>query len=169
MHFLKINFNKLSLKRTCGAFLTFVCVLIAPVCLSGPGTPSLPRTPADRRLYYLVAQLGPTLSYSVDCSPPGSSVHGISHARILEWVAISFSKGSFQPKDGICVSCISRQMFHYWATREAYRQKVLRDSAELRAGQCILIHFPVNKLNFKQLSYKQSFILGNQNKINISD
>ena len=126
-----------------------MCVLIAPVYLSGPGIPSLPRTPADRRLYRLVAQLGPTLSYPVDCSPPGSSVHGISHARILEWVAISFSKRSFQPKDGICVSCISRQMFYYWATREACRQKALRDNAELRAGQCILIHFPVNKINFK--------------------
>ena len=138
-----------SLKRTCGAFLTFMCVLIAPVYLSGPGIPSLPRTPADRRLYRLGAQLGPTLSYPVDCSPPGSSVHGISHARILEWVAISFSKRSFQPKVGICVSCISRQMFYYWATREACRQKALRDNTELRAGQCILIHFPVNKINFK--------------------
>ena len=35
----------------------------------------------------------------VDCSPPGFSVHGISQARILEWVAISFSRGSSQPKD----------------------------------------------------------------------
>ena len=37
---------------------------------------------------------GPTLGDSVDCSPPGSSVHGILQARILEWVAISFSRGS---------------------------------------------------------------------------
>ena len=35
----------------------------------------------------------------MDCSPPGSSVHGISQARILEWVVISFPKGSFQPRD----------------------------------------------------------------------
>ena len=35
----------------------------------------------------------------MDCSPPGSSVHGIFQARILEWVAISFSRGSFQPRD----------------------------------------------------------------------
>ena len=40
-------------------------------------------------------------------SLPGSSVHGISQARILEWVAISFSRGSFPPRDGTCVSYIS--------------------------------------------------------------
>ena len=47
----------------------------------------------------------------MDCSPPGPSVHGISQARILEWVAISFSMGSPQPRDQTwvsCVSCISR-------------------------------------------------------------
>ena len=45
---------------------------------------------------------------SVDCSPPGSSVHGISQARILEWVAISYSKGSSQPRDWTWLSCIGR-------------------------------------------------------------
>ena len=40
----------------------------------------------------------PTLYDLMDCSPPGSSVHGISQARILEWVAISFSRGSSQPR-----------------------------------------------------------------------
>ena len=44
----------------------------------------------------------------MDCSPPGSSVHGISQARILEWVVISFSSGSFQPKDQTHISCIGR-------------------------------------------------------------
>ena len=42
------------------------------------------------------------------CSPPGSSVHGIFQARILEWVAISFSRGSSRPRDQIWVSCIGR-------------------------------------------------------------
>ena len=46
-----------------------------------------------------VAQLCPTLCDPVDCSPPGSSAHGILQARILEWVAISFSRGSSQLKD----------------------------------------------------------------------
>ena len=42
----------------------------------------------------------------IDCSPPGSSVHGILQARTLEWVAISFSRVSSQPRDGTQVSCI---------------------------------------------------------------
>ena len=47
----------------------------------------------------LVAQLCLTLSNPMDSSPPGSSVHGILQARILEWAAISFSRGSSQPRD----------------------------------------------------------------------
>ena len=47
-----------------------------------------------------------TLCNPVDYSPPGSSVHGILQARILEWVAISFSRGSSQPRDRTCGSCI---------------------------------------------------------------
>ena len=46
-----------------------------------------------------VAQLCPTLCDPVDCSLPGSSVHGILQARVLEWVAISFSRGSSLPRD----------------------------------------------------------------------
>ena len=55
----------------------------------------------------LVAQSCPTLCDPVDCSPPGSSVHGILQARILEWVAVPFSRGSSQPRDRIQVSCIA--------------------------------------------------------------
>ena len=55
---------------------------------------------------------------SMDCSLPGSSVCGISQARILEWVAISFSRGSSQPRDRTCMSCTSRQILYHWATRE---------------------------------------------------
>ena len=47
----------------------------------------------------LVTQLCLTLCNPMDCSPPGSSVHGILQARILEWVAISFSRGSSRPRD----------------------------------------------------------------------
>ena len=53
----------------------------------------------------LVAQSCPTLCDPMDCSPPGSSVHEIFQARILEWVAISFSRGSSQPRDRTRVSC----------------------------------------------------------------
>ena len=50
-------------------------------------------------------------------SPPASSVHGISQTRIPEWVAMPSSKGSSQPRDGTCISCISyfgrRVLYHY--------------------------------------------------------
>ena len=49
-------------------------------------------------------------------SPPGSSVHGISQARILEWVAISFSRGSFWPRDQTQVFCIADRFSTVWAT-----------------------------------------------------
>ena len=60
-----------------------------------------------------------TLCDPVDCSTPGSSVHGILQARILEWVAISFSRGSPWPRDRTQVSCIAGRFFTLWATREA--------------------------------------------------
>ena len=52
-------------------------------------------------------QSGPTLFDPMDCSPPGISVHGILQARILEWVAMSSSRGSPQPRDRTCVSYVS--------------------------------------------------------------
>ena len=55
----------------------------------------------------LVAQSCPTLCNPVDCSPLGSSFHGISQARILEWVVIPFSRGSSQTRDQTQVSCIA--------------------------------------------------------------
>ena len=60
-----------------------------------------------------------TLWEHMDCSSPGSSAHGISQARIQEWVAITFSRASFQPRDRTHVSCIGRQILYHWATREA--------------------------------------------------
>ena len=47
---------------------------------------------------------------SMDCSPPGSSVYGISQARILEWVTVSFSRGS-SPRNQTCISCIAGGVF----------------------------------------------------------
>ena len=55
----------------------------------------------------------------MDCSTPGFSAHGIPQARILEWVAISFSRGSSQSRDRTHVSCIVGRHFTVWATREA--------------------------------------------------
>ena len=54
-----------------------------------------------------VSQLWPTLCNPMDCGLPGSSVHGIFQARVLKWVAISFSRGSSRPRDGIRVFCMA--------------------------------------------------------------
>ena len=66
----------------------------------------------------LVIQWCPTLGGPKDCRLPGSSVHGIFQTRILEWVAISFSRRSSWPRDGTFISCISRWILYCWATRE---------------------------------------------------
>ena len=63
-----------------------------------------------------VVQSCPTLCDPMDCSLPGSSVHGILQARILEWVTISFSRGSSQPRDRTQVSRIGGRCFNLWAT-----------------------------------------------------
>ena len=60
----------------------------------------------------------PTLCDPMDCSPSGSTVHGIFQAIILEWVAISFSRGSSQPRDQTRVSCTAGRFFTNWVTRE---------------------------------------------------
>ena len=64
------------------------------------------------------AQLCPTLCDPMDCSPPRSSVHGISQARILEWVAIPLSRRNSWPKDQTCIFCIGRWILYCWATWE---------------------------------------------------
>ena len=68
----------------------------------------------------LVTQSYPTLCDPMNCSPPGSSVHGILQARIVEWVAMPSSRGSFQPKDRTQVSHIVGRFFTIGATREAH-------------------------------------------------
>ena len=65
-----------------------------------------------------VAQSCPTLCHPVDCSPPGSSVHGILHPRILEWVVIPFCRGFSHPRDRTQVSSIAGRFFILWATKE---------------------------------------------------
>ena len=65
----------------------------------------------------LIAQWCLTFCDPMDSSM-GSSVHGTLQARILEWVAISFSRGSSQPRDQTKVSCIARRFFTIWAARQ---------------------------------------------------
>ena len=57
----------------------------------------------------------------MDCSPPGFSIHGIFQARVLEWGAIAFSRGSSPPRDRIQVSHIAGRCFTIWASREALK------------------------------------------------
>ena len=67
----------------------------------------------------LVTQLCPTHCDPKDCSPPGSSVHGILQARILEWVDIHFSRRTSWPRDQTQVSHTTGRFFTVWATRVA--------------------------------------------------
>ena len=66
-----------------------------------------------------VTQLSPTLCSPVSCSLLGASVRGISQARTLEWVAISFSRVSSWPRDHTRPSCTGRQILYPWAAWEA--------------------------------------------------
>ena len=59
-------------------------------------------------------------SFETPCSPPGSAVHGNSQARILGWIAISFSKGFSRPRDWAHASCIGRQILYHWANRGSF-------------------------------------------------
>ena len=73
----------------------------------------------------------------MDCNLPGSSVHGILHSGILEWVAISFSRGSSQSRDHTQVSRIAGRRINLWAIREAeYADYIMRNAGleEAQAG-----------------------------------
>ena len=73
-----------------------------------------------------------TLWELMDCSPPGSSVHGTAQARILEWVAVSFSRGSSQFRDQTHLPCIGRWIPNYWVTWEAMKHN--KEQQNLRVG-----------------------------------
>ena len=102
-----------------------------PSCHKRTLPPSLPHTPqAEHRLSSAnalrinesgegkvwITQSCPIPRNPTDCSPPGSSGHGILQARILGWVAVPFSRGSFQPRDWTQVSCFAGRFFTIWAT-----------------------------------------------------
>ena len=70
-------------------------------------------------LWVIVAQSCLTLCNPMGCSLPGFSVHGIFQAIVLEWIAISFSRGSSRPRDRTWVSHITGRLFTIWATKEA--------------------------------------------------
>ena len=89
----------------------------------------------------------PILCDPMDCSPPGSYLHGILLARVLEWVAISFSRGSYRPRDPTRVSRIPDRHFNLWA----------RELAHL-----ILKQFVKDATNFELFHLFPLFILWNE-------
>ena len=89
---------------------------------------------AFHRIICLVA-----LSYPMDCSPPGSSIHGTTQARILVWVAISFSRGSSWPCDETHIPSIGRWIFYHWVT-----QKPLHNNSVLQYS-FIMVFFSVSR------------------------
>ena len=73
-----------------------------------------------KKMKVKVTQLCPILCNPMDGRLPGSYVCGISHARILEWIDIPFSRGSSQSKDQIQVSCLHRQILYHLSHQEAH-------------------------------------------------
>ena len=71
----------------------------------------------------------------MDYTPPGSSVQGICKVRILEWVAISFTRGSSWSRDWTLISCIGSQILYHWATREALRWRETQINTYQTFGQ----------------------------------
>ena len=90
------------------------------ISLSRVSTRSIHAMACDRIAFLFCAWVLSCVWYPMDCSLPGCSVHRISQAKILEWVAISFSRESSPPRDRIRVSCISRQILYHWATWETH-------------------------------------------------
>ena len=97
-----------------------------------------------------------TLWDPMDCSPLGSSVHGISQARILEcmeWIAISFSRRSSQTRDWTHTSCISRWILYHWATQEAIQLLSVSGNSWysllltcISPNLCLLIHMAFSSM-----------------------
>ena len=86
-----------------------------------------------------------TLCDLMDYSPPSSNVHGISQAKILEWFAISFSRGSSCIRDWTCISCLCRQILYCWAIGVTHiflknRQIGERDTIFLTEDQILYVN-----------------------------
>ena len=87
----------------------------------------------------------------MDCSPAGSSVHGIFQAGILEWIVIPISRGSFPPRDQTWVSCIAGRFFTVWAIRETSLSTYL---ATCYKSDVLKIVFPRRRERDKHFSGK---------------
>ena len=104
----------------------------------------------------LVAHLCPTLCNPMDCSLPHSSVHGIFQARILEWIAISFSSGFSQPRDWSQVSCIAGRFFTIWAIWEAINYYIQQSITDIERNMPFFKDTH-NKLSGKKKSWLDVF------------
>ena len=98
-----------------------IIIQTSPMTGYGPVAVLLFLTPEQNLCFWCmracrVSQSCPTLCNPKDCSPPGSSVHGMSKARILEWVAMPSSRGSSQSRDRTHISCIGRWVLYPWDT-----------------------------------------------------
>ena len=102
-----------------------------------------------RKKKSLVPQSCLTLCDPMDCSLPTSSVHGIFQARVLEWGAISFSRGSSQPRDRMQASHIVGRRFTVWATREVLCIRASMDGVYLHHHGCSIPASTVSALLFR--------------------
>ena len=93
----------------------------------------VPSTQWELYWWHVCAQSCLTLCNVIDCTPPGSSVHGILQARIMEWVAIPFSRVSSQPRDWTQVSRIAGRILTLWATTHGM---CIDNSGPHCPGQC---------------------------------
>ena len=99
-----------------------------------------------------VAQSCPTLCDPMDCSQPGSSVHGIFQAIVLEWIAISFSSGSSWPRDRTRVSRIVDRRITVWAAREVLHVIIFSRKWGIGLFEC----FPYSGI--KRSAYQNNFL-----------
>ena len=121
-----LHWNESSMRAV--AFVLFIAVVPVPR--------TVPDTVSAKSL-----QSCQTLCDPMDCSSPGSSVHGIFQARILEWIAMSFSRGSSQPRDQTCfasISCIGSRVLYHSATLEAH---LIHSSHLVNIFLCKLFYF----------------------------
>ena len=94
----------------------------------------------------------------MDCRLPGSSVHAISQARILEWVAISFSRRSFWPRDWTSVSCIFLHWqadFYCWSTEEDYWLSYPKSLLSSLVFQFLLLPQSTALVNIPSILYRK--------------
>ena len=98
----------------------------------------------------------------MDCNLPGSSIHGIFQAKILEWVAISFSRRSSQPRDWTHISLLVGRHFTIWATKEVSQHKFhLKTRLELTIERSYQTHS--HNMYFKITRLVRRFLLKRRN------